>query len=133
MTHRTADQPATKQDIQKILDILTVHNQRFESIERRLEEHQAYFIAIGDTIQNLIDHMDKRFASIDKRFEAIDKRFDHIDQRFEAMDRRFDDMDKRFDQLEETHSRRLDHHATEIDRIKAQTLTEPSKLRLQST
>ncbi len=48
------------------------------------------------------ESIDKKLGEHDKNFESIDKRFEQVDKRFEQVDKRFEQVDKRFDKLEDS-------------------------------
>ncbi len=83
MTTQDSHAPATKLDIQILMEWMGKHELKFEHIDRRFE------------------HIDRRFEQIDQRFEQIDQRFEQIDQRFEQIDQRFEQVDRQFEELKQ--------------------------------
>lgn len=67
-----SDTPATRKDIDDILQVL----------------------------QGFIQHTDERFTAIDEHFERIDERFESIDDRFTRIDLKLIQMSDRLDAVE---------------------------------
>lgn len=87
-------------------------NQRFDKIDKRLDEHDARF----DMIDKRLDEHDARFDAMDKRFDEHDKRFDQNDVKFNSINARFDHMEafmkENFDELFKNQSVILDNQQT---------------------
>ncbi|EGQ7984384.1 hypothetical protein HJA60_004496 [Vibrio vulnificus] len=63
---------------------------------KQFEQHYA----TQESVDNLKERMNEKFADVDKRFEQVDKRFEQVDKRFEQVDRRFDKLEKKFDRMQ---------------------------------
>ncbi|WP_163970354.1 hypothetical protein [Oceanobacillus halotolerans] len=99
---------------QKIMGML-------EKIMDKLEEHDQRFIAIDERFERIeakLDEHDRRFEAIDKRLEAIDRHFEAIDERFEAIDQRFDSIEAKLDEHDQQFvsiNQRLDNVEMRLD------------------
>ncbi len=74
--------------MQQITDTLQNHD---DLVQHDFNEKQARALAqvTENSMQAVLDRIDKRFEQIDKRFDAfqadVDKRFEQVDKRFNTM------------------------------------------------
>lgn len=74
--------------------------ERVANLEARLDAQSQDLAEIRESITQLDQRMEARFAALDSRFASIDARFVSIDSRFASIDTRFVQMDARFLQVE---------------------------------
>ncbi|EOG5907801.1 hypothetical protein WM008_20565 [Vibrio vulnificus] len=55
---------------------------------KQFEQHYA----TQESVDNLKERMNEKFADVDKRFEQVDKRFEQVDRRFDKLEKKFDRM-----------------------------------------
>ena len=112
--------PATKQDIQMIIDQMAT-KQDLGNTEKRMT---AKIDALDSKLSKRLDAHDEQFQVVlsymndlhTEQRDYMDSRFDEVDQKFAAVDARFASIDERFDRLEDIIFAR-ESNATKIRKI----------------
>ncbi|WP_242617139.1 hypothetical protein [Vibrio vulnificus] len=61
-------------------------NDRVITQAQSFDEFEQHY-ATQESVDNLKERMNEKFADVDKRFEQVDKRFEQVDRRFDKLDR----------------------------------------------
>ncbi len=77
-----------------------------------------------DTLNLILQRLDRmeheqteQFERIDQRFERIDQRLERIDQRFEQIDQRFGQIDQHFERVEREQTRLRTDLVNQMERV----------------